>query len=36
MTGAVLDLGAGGGSGADGNWMGAVDFLATVGTVDVV
>lgn len=36
FTGAVLDLGAGGGSGAEGNWIGAVAFLLTVGTTDVV
>jgi len=36
FTGAVLDLGAGGGSGAEGSWIGAVDFLADMGTTEVV
>lgn len=36
FTGAVLDLGAGGGRGADGSWMGAVDFLVVIGTTEVV
>ena len=36
LTGAVLDFGAGGGSGAEGSWIGAVDFFDTMGTTDVV
>ena len=36
FTGAVLDFGAGGGSGAEGSWIGAVDFLDTMGTTEVV
>lgn len=36
FTGEVLAFGAGGGSGAEGSWMGAVAFLATVGTTEVV
>ncbi len=32
VTGAVLDLGAGGGSGAEGSWIGAVAFFAACGT----
>jgi hypothetical protein len=36
FTGDVLAFGAGGGSGADGSWMGAVAFLAIMGTTEVV
>ncbi|MDI1311934.1 hypothetical protein [Prosthecobacter sp.] len=36
LTGAVLDFGAGGGSGAEGSWIGAVDFFDAIGTTDVV
>lgn len=36
FTGEVLDLGAGGGSGAEGSWIGAVDFFDIMGTTDVV
>lgn len=32
----MADFGAGGGSGAEGSWIGAVAFLATVGTTEVV
>jgi hypothetical protein len=36
FTGDVLDFGAGGGSGAEGSWIGAVDFLDIIGTTEVV
>ncbi|OYW77128.1 MAG: hypothetical protein B7Z37_05645 [Verrucomicrobia bacterium 12-59-8] len=36
FTGAVLDFGAGGGSGAEGRLIGAVDFFDTIGTTEVV
>jgi hypothetical protein len=36
FTGEVLALGAGGGNGAEGNWIGAVAFLAIIGTTEVV
>lgn len=36
FTGEVLAFGAGGGNGAEGSWIGAVAFLAIIGTTEVV